>query len=68
MNSNVKDHSPKSSVSTNDDFNSKHDVDIGSIFRFYGDDYISKHSDKLTLQHRKVIRALSLCRTGELGS
>ena len=34
----------------------------------HGDDYISKHSDKLTLQHRKVIRALSLCRTGELGS
>jgi hypothetical protein len=47
---------------------SKHDLSIGSIFRRYSDDYLSRNSKKLTLQHRKVIRALSLCRTGELGS
>ena len=46
----------------------KHDVDIGSIFRLHGSAYIDQHRDKLTLQHLKVIRSLSLCRTGELGS
>ena len=40
---------------------------IGEIFRNHGPSYIKANATSLTFQHRKVIQALSLCRTDELG-
>jgi len=41
---------------------------VSEIFRKYGDKYLKDNPTRYTLQHKKVIRAISLCRTGELGS
>ena len=39
---------------------------INAIFRRHGDDYL-KHTPNLTFEQRKVIRAMSECRSGEQG-
>ena len=40
---------------------------IREIFQQHGPDYIKKYEDKMPENHKKVIKAISQCRTGECG-
>lgn len=42
-------------------------LEVGHIFRAYGAAYRDAHGDKLPIRHLRVMRAVELCRTAELG-
>jgi hypothetical protein len=42
-------------------------LDLGTIFRRYGPEYLKKFSDKMLPSHNRAINDIAKCRTGELG-
>jgi hypothetical protein len=42
-------------------------VEVADIFRAYGAEYRQSHADWLSIQQRRAMRAIELCRTAELG-
>jgi len=40
---------------------------VADCLRQHGDEFLKQHADKVTLQQRKVLSAITRCRTGELG-
>jgi len=45
--------------------NTRPALEVGDIFRAYGDAYCAAHA--LPLQHQRVMRAIQVCRTASLG-
>lgn len=41
---------------------------VADCLRQHGDTFLQQYSDKISLQQRKVLSAITRCRTGELGS
>ncbi|MFC1525830.1 IS91 family transposase [Candidatus Latescibacterota bacterium] len=42
-------------------------VEVADIFRAHGPAYRQRHADELSLEQRRAMRAIELCRTAELG-
>jgi len=42
-------------------------VEVADIFRAHGPEYRQDHADLLSMEQRRVMRAIELCRTAELG-
>lgn len=45
----------------------KNGVEVADIFRTYGNEYRKLYRDELPLQYLRVMRAIEICRTAELG-
>lgn len=45
----------------------KNGVEVADIFRQYGNEYRKLYRDELPLQYLRVMRAIEICRTAELG-
>ena len=43
-------------------------LSVADCLRQHGDNYLAKRGDDVPLQHRKVLAAITRCRTGELGA
>ena len=43
-------------------------LEVGDVFRRYGEAYREQHSPSLSTAQRRVMRAIELCRTAALGS
>lgn len=41
---------------------------VAEVLRQYAPEYLQRYGDRLPAEHRKVLRALVACRTGELGT
>jgi hypothetical protein len=41
---------------------------VADVLRQYGEEYLERFGDKMPAEHRKVLRAITACRTGELGT
>lgn len=42
-------------------------LEVADVFRLYGQAYRDRHKDALSTEHRRVMRAIELCRTAALG-
>lgn len=45
----------------------RNSVEVANIFRMYGDEYRRKHHSELPIYYLRVMRAIEICRTRELG-
>jgi len=41
---------------------------VADVLRRYGGEYLQRFGDRVPAEHRKVLRAITACRTGELGT
>jgi hypothetical protein len=45
----------------------KRSLEVADIFRAFGPDYRGRHGPEMSLRHLRVMRAIEVCRTAELG-
>jgi len=41
---------------------------VAEVLRQYGPEYLQRFGDRMPAEHRKVLPAITACRTGELGT
>jgi hypothetical protein len=41
---------------------------VADVVRRYGGEYLERFGARMPAEHKKVLRAIAACRTGELGS
>ena len=45
----------------------KRSLEVADIFRMFGPDYRERHGSEMPVRHMRVMRAVEICRTAELG-